>query len=167
MDVNWENTRKDIEQHRQEIIDRLAGFSLNDVLLFWSADEEVFAEQKSKWLPIISWANQTLNSRLEYTDSLEAPRSNEEALAGLKTYLDGFSDKELSAFYMASLSMRSVLLGLALVKGKISADEAFELSELEELYQTRKWGKEPEAEARRNNLRETLRGIEKYLRMPQ
>ena len=59
--------------------------------------------------------------------------------------------------------MRSVLLALALVKGKISANEAFELSELEELYQARKWGTEPVAEARRNSIKNLLISTEKYL----
>ena len=59
--------------------------------------------------------------------------------------------------------MRSVLLALALVKGKINANKAFELSELEELYQARKWGTEPVAEARRNSIKNLLISTEKYL----
>ena len=59
--------------------------------------------------------------------------------------------------------MRSVLLALALVKGKISANEAFELSELEELYQARKWGVEPIAEARRDSIKKILINVEQYL----
>ena len=69
----------------------------------------------------------------------------------------------LTAFYLAALNTRSVLLATALVKGHINADEAFELSELEELYQARKWGKEEVAEARRKSIKDTLNSIEKYL----
>ena len=59
--------------------------------------------------------------------------------------------------------MRSVLLAVALIKGHINATEAFELSELEELYQARKWGSEPVAEARRNSIKDSLISAEKYL----
>ena len=74
------------------------------------------------------------------------------------------SDKELSGFYVAALNMRSVLLALALVKGKISASEAFELSELEELYQARKWGVDQIAETRRDSIKKILISAEQYLR---
>ena len=73
------------------------------------------------------------------------------------------SEKELSGFYIASLNMRSVLLALALVKGRITAEQAFELAELEELYQANKWGTEPIAEARRNSIKATLKQVEQYL----
>lgn len=164
MEQNLKQVEKDIKQHRAEIIDRLVNFALNDVLLFWSTDKEVKKEQQEKWLPILRWVDETLNARFKQTTTFEAEKTDKKAAHELKKYLDGLSDKELTSFYIAALNMRSVLLAVAMIKGRINAAEAFELSELEELYQARKWGSEPVAEARRNSIKDSLISAEKYLR---
>lgn len=164
MQQNLKQVEKDIKQHRAEIIDRLVNFALNDVLLFWSSDKDVKKEQQEKWLPILRWVDETLNARFKQTTSLEAEKTDKKATQELKKYLDNLSDKELTSFYIAALNMRSVLLAVAMIKGRINAAEAFELSELEELYQARKWGSEPVAEARRNSIKDSLISAEQYLR---
>lgn len=163
MEVDFNKIQEDVKRNREELIDRLVNFSLNDVLLFWSSDDKLLAEQKAKWTPVLSWVNNAVNARFYTTSGLDVPKENQDTAMRLKKYIDSFSDKELTAFYIAALNMRSVLLALAMVKGKISADEAFELSELEELYQARKWGNEPVAEARRNSIKDTLLNAESYL----
>lgn len=161
--TDWKTIEQDVQKNKNAIIDRLVNFALNDVLLFWSTDKKVQKEQEKNWSPIIVWANQTVNVDFKKTDSLEVQSENVNTSSRLKDYLSSLSDKELSGFYIAALNMRSVLLALALVKGKINANKAFELSELEELYQARKWGTEPVAEARRNSIKNLLISTEKYL----
>ena len=155
---------KDVHKNREALIERLVGFAVNDVLLFWSTDKKVHNEQEKKWTPIIAWANKTVKGSFKKTTGLEVLKENENMSLKFKEYLNKMTDKELSCFYVAALNMRSVLLALALIKGKISALEAFELSELEELYQARIWGSEPIAETRRNNIKDLLICTEQYLR---
>ena len=162
--ADWYEVEQDICKNKGEIIDRLVNFALNDVLLFWSTDEKVQKEQEKNWSPIIAWANQAINVDFKKTQSLEIPEENFSTSVQLKKCLIALSDKELSGFYVAALNMRSVLLALALVKGKISASEAFELSELEELYQARKWGVDQIAETRRDSIKKILISAEQYLR---
>ncbi len=162
-ETDWAVVEKDVHKNKDAIIDRLVNFALNDVLLFWSTDDKVQKEQEKLWTPIIVWANQTVNVNFKKTDTLNVQTENSNTSSKLKDYLSSFSDKELSGFYVAALNMRSVLLALALVKGKINAEQAFELSELEELYQARKWGTEPVAEARRNSIKKSLISTEQYL----
>ncbi len=165
MNINdWQAIEKDVAKNKTALIERMVNFALNDVLLFWSTDEKVQKEQEEKWTPIIVWANETVNVEFKKTSTLEVSQDNVNTASKLKEYLSSLSNKELSAFYVAALNMRSVLLALALVKEKISAKEAFELSELEELYQARKWGSEPVAEARRNSIKNILVCTEEYLR---
>lgn len=163
MEQDFAKIQEDVCLHRKEVIERLVNFSLNDVLLFWSSDDKLLNEQKQKWTPILNWANQTLNANFQFTEDLTGNNESLTTSGRLKTYIEHFSDAELTAFYVAALNMRSVLLALALVKGRISALEAFELSELEELYQSRKWGVEPVAEARRKSIRDTLSHTENFL----
>ena len=160
MDYDWKKIEEDIRQHREELIDRLVVFSLNDVLLFWSSDEKLKQEQEKKWAPIIHWVDETVNARFKTTSGLETPSVNAETTLELKKYINGMSDKELAAFYVAALNMRSVLLALALIKGRINAKQAFELSELEELYHVDQ--KSIEKEIKENYIKEkTINNKEK------
>lgn len=164
MQQDWQKLEADVLAHRQELTDRLVDFSRSDVLLFLSSDKKLMEQQKEKWLPIVNWINNTLKSSFSTTTTLNVPPADKRSLEDLKTYIDQLSAKEMTAFYMTALDMRSVLLALALVKGRIGAGEAFELSEMEELYQVRNWGSEPVAEARRRALRDNLIQAEKYLK---
>ena len=160
---NWKKLEQDVSAHRGELIDRLADFARTDVLLFLSTDKKLLEEQKAKWFPIVNWANQTVNSDFKPTTSLNVPQVSKDFLKDFKNYITSFSDREMTVFYTAALDMHSVLLALALVKGKIDAKQAFELSEMEELFQARNWGKEAVAEARRRAIRDKLQEAHAYL----
>ena len=135
MDIkDWQAIEKDVAKNKTALIERMVNFALNDTLLFWSTDEKVQKQQEKKWSPIIVWANKIINADFRQTTAIETDSHNLNIASQLKNYLNVLSNKELSAFYVAALNMRSVLLALALVKEKINAKEAFELSELEELY---------------------------------
>ncbi len=163
MDYNWKQIEEDVQLHREELIDRLVDFSLYDVLLYWSTDKKLQKEQEKKWGPVLQWVDENVNARFKTTTGLESLPSTKETSLRLRNYISSFSDKELAAFSLAAVNMRSVLLALALVRGHINANEAFKLSELEELYQIQKWGKVPEAEERRKNLKSSISAVEKYL----
>ena len=160
---NWKKLEQEIALHREELVDRLTDFARTDVMLFLSTDKKLLEEQKSKWLPIVNWVNQTVNTHFKPTTSLDVSPVSKNFLADFKTYIRAFSDKEMTVFYTAALDMHSVLLALALVKGKIDAKQAFELSEMEELFQARNWGKEAVAEARRRAIRDKLQEAQAYL----
>lgn len=51
---------KDVAQHRDEIIERMVNFSLTDTLLFRNPDaEDLIAEERQVWDPIVEWAKKT------------------------------------------------------------------------------------------------------------
>ena len=82
----------------------------------------------------------------------------------LKTAFAKMTDKEMACYYAAALNMKSVLLALALVKGKINAQTAGKLSYLEELWQNEMWGNDEEAAKRRKERCDELVEIESYLK---
>ena len=164
MAYNWNQIEEDVRLHRQELTDRLVDFALHDVLLYWSPDEKLQKEQEENWMPILQWADETVNARFKTTTGLETQPATKETSLELRKYIDWLSDKEMAALFLAAVNMRSVLLALALVKGRINAEEAFQLAELEELYQIQKWGRVPEAEERRKDLKASISAAEKYLR---
>lgn len=154
----------DIKEHRNEIINNLINFSKTDSLLFWDTDENIAKKQEQVWGPIMQWVGEMLHAQYVTTNNLDVPMQKANTLNNFKMFLENMSDKELAAFYLAALNMRSGILAAALVKGKINAKQAFEASALEELVQSEHWGKDKLAEERRKSMLDELKEIEKFLK---
>ena len=112
---------KDVAQHRDEIIERMVNFSLTDTLLFRNPDaEDLIAEERQVWDPIVEWAKKNMDADFKTSESLEVPMENNASLPRLQVFLEKLSDKELAAFYQTGKITKSVLLAAALVKKQIT-----------------------------------------------
>lgn len=160
---NLKNAEKEIRTARSEVINRLICFAPYDVVFFWSKNAGLQKQQLEKWAPILKWINQELYTDFKTTLDLETPNQNITQAEVLKKRLEQFSDQQLTAFYAAALDLRSVVLAFALVMKHISAAEAFDLSEMEELYQQKQWGTDEIAKTRQDALLSRLKAIESYL----
>ncbi len=153
----------EIAQYRADIIKRLLTYAATDMLLFWGSTDELVKRQEIEWTPILEWAKNKFGAGFKPTRGLEVQAENQKSSEKLQSFMQKLSDKQLAAFYLAALNMRSVLLAAALVCGEIDAEKAYKAAYLEELFQADKWGVDAEAEARRQERRQELADIEKFL----
>ncbi len=154
---------KEIPEQRSLILDKLVEFSLTDMMLFWGQNKELVAQQEKIWGPLLQWVEQEFDTKLKTTQNLDVPEQDQKLAYRLNFELQKLSDRQLVAFYAMALRTRSVLLALAFVKGKINAQEAFQAAALEEIWQAEKWGKDEEAESRRQTMRQELEEIQDFL----
>ena len=105
-----------------------------------------------------------MHTEIVTTDGLDVPKENEKIVDELKVFLEKLSDKKLTALYLAALDMRSVILAMALVQGRLDAEEAYKAAWLEELWQAEKWGIDPEADSKRLEQKKDLQEIEAFLK---
>lgn len=154
---------KEIPEQRSLILDKLVEFSLTDMMLFWGQNKELVAQQEKIWGPLLQWVEQEFDTKLKTTQNLDVPEQDQKLAYRLNFELQKLSDRQLVAFYAMALRTRSVLLALAFVKGKINAQEAFQAAALEEIWQAEKWGKDEEAENRRQTMRQELEEIQDFL----
>lgn len=150
-------------QNKKEIISLLAEFVLTDTILFWSADEDIKLLQRKKWQPIIDFANNEIGLNLQKTYEITPSSENEFCREAFKNYTRTLYLNKLTALYLAATELKSVLLAVALIKGKISATEAFNRAFLEEFYQNERWGTDKEAENKREQIKEKMLKIEGYI----
>lgn len=155
---------QDVAENRETIIDKLVEFSVTDMLLFWGENKDLMERQQKLWMPILEWAQEAIELRLKTTRALDVPEQEEKTGYRMRLFLESLSDKELLAFFKAALDMRSVLLAAALVKGRLSAEEAFNAAFIEELWQSENWGVVEEAQKNRDELKQELIDIEKFLK---
>jgi chaperone required for assembly of F1-ATPase len=71
----------------------------------------------------------------------------------------------LTGISAASSVLGSLVLALALLEGRLDAEEAFRLATLDEAFQASQWGEDEEAKARLEALKAQLAQIERFLRL--
>ena len=135
----------------------------NDMICYFAKSPvELVDLQNKEWLPLINYMESSYNIELIYTSKLFSINQKPDSLLKLKNILNEINIFKLSAIYTLSQITKSIIISLALVNNKISAKKAFENSNLEELYQISKWGKDEEAFDRLNTIKVDIRNIKKY-----
>ncbi len=135
--------------NRDDIARDIAGYAETDLLCHRAADPADLARrQMQAWQPLLDWSAQALDARLAVTQSVipvEQPRPALEAIAAAVAALD---DYRLAGVHIAAGILGSVILGLALLHGRLDAEAAFAASRLDEDFQAERWGVDNEAAAR-------------------
>lgn len=162
--IDFNEAEKYVTQNKELIIGTLTDFCLTDTLLFWSDKTEVKDLQREQWQPVLNWLAQKLNLHFCTTEDFCLPQENEQNSEKFAAYLRTLSAKQLTALYLAATNMKSPLLAVMFLAGKLSASEVFDLAFLEELYQVRQWGEDAAAANLRQTIRNDLITIEEYIK---
>jgi len=152
--------------HRARIADEILGYGGSDLLCYRAdAPQALVARQAEAWNPLLDWAAERFGARLAIGAGItfvEQSKESREAFAAAVTTRDDFT---LVAFHGAASLTGSLVLALALVEERLSAEEAFALSRLDETFQNEAWGRDAEAEARAARLGQELAAIARFLRL--
>lgn len=90
--------------------------------------------------PVTAWAASTFGVPFMPSTSIFGAVQPAAALAGVRDYLLALDRWELAAASAAAGTCKSVLLGLALVEGAVSVEDAVGAARLEEDVQAEAWG---------------------------
>ncbi len=150
--------------HRQAMIEETVAHARTD-LLCYRADSppELTDRQAASWQPLLDWAAETCGARLRVTRGVVPVDQPEAALDALRAAVEAFDDLELTALAGVTGASGSLIVALALAAGRIGADEAYEVSQLDESYQVEKWGEDADAQARRRRLHADIRAAAAFL----
>lgn len=126
----------------------LAEYAETDLLCYRDDRQDRLArEQAERWNPLLDWAAEALGARLAVTAGITPVPQDRAALDRLKSRIAALDPWGLTALHDLVTLPGSVVLGLAVLAGRIDADEAYTLSRLDEDFQARIWGRDDEAEA--------------------
>lgn len=131
-----------------EVADMLAAYGDSDLLCYRAdAPEELAARQAAHWDPMLDWAEQELGARLlPRTGVMHIPQAPD-AVATLHQRTHALNAFELAAFHDLVAMSGSLVLGFAAALGARPADEVWEISRLDEIWQEEQWGEDEEATA--------------------
>lgn len=131
-----------------EVADLIAAYGASDLLCYRAEAPEALAERQSAaWDPILAWAETRFAAPLRRTRGVVPIGQPSESLAALSREVRAQSPFTLTALHEFVGISGSLLLGLAVLHGRLSPDEAWTSSRIDEDWQAELWGADEEAQA--------------------
>src|SRR5277367_2108657 len=121
-------------------------------LLCYRAEEPdtLVARQAHAFDPVLRWAAESLGARFNVTTGVMHVAQPPEALAAIGAALEAYEDPvAVAALSVMTTLTGSALLALAVARGFLSAEAAWQAAHVDEDFQAERWGADAEAAARR------------------
>ncbi|KAI8337417.1 hypothetical protein BC941DRAFT_352360 [Chlamydoabsidia padenii] len=146
---------------RPAVIDKLMSYFDTDATCYHEEYPEILVQlQDTYWKPIIEWASNHYNVKINITTDIFAVQQPQETKDTMRAVVDQMDSYELAAFERAVLTSKSFLIGLALVKHAISVEHASQAAQVEMNSQMERWGEvEDSHDVDREYMRQTLGSV--------
>lgn len=153
-----------VAPRQAEVVEELAGYATTDLVCYRvDHPEELARRQQRLWQPLVDWATLHYDAPLSVTTGILPQPQPPGALAALRMAVSRLDPLTLAALHGAVTACGSLVLGLALLEGRITAAEAWEAAQLEEAWQIEQWGEDEEASRRRAALRANLEAVVRFM----
>lgn len=138
------------------MVDGIAQYGASDLLCYRAEEPRLAAAEAAAWQPLLDWAALQLDAPLRVTAGLMPVAQDPLPLAALRRAVAALPPLELVALGVLVPALGSLVLGLAVLHGRLDAAAAHELSTLDERFQEGFWGTDAEALARRRRVGEEV-----------
>lgn len=152
--------------HRRVIIGQVLNYAGTDLLCYRAeAPQDLVERQERMWQPLIDWVLLAFGVEMRVTRGVVPIAQPGDSLAALERVVTGYDPLRLTALQSAVPATGSLILGLALLEGRLTAEEAFAISQLDETYQIELWGEDHEAARARAALRHDIACASRFLEL--
>ena len=146
------------------VADMLGAYGGTDLLCYRAEEPARLVQlQAEGWDPLLDWAADAHGARLAVTRGLMPVGQDAGALARLRARIGGLDAFRLTALHDLVTLPGSLILGLAVLEGRLTAAEAHALSRIDEEFQAATWGQDTEAEAAAANRLAAMESAERLL----
>ena len=152
-----------VTPQKDAVAEMLAEYGGTD-LLSYRADEpqSLIDLQAEGWDPLIDWSATDLGAPMAITHGVAPVPQDPASLARLRAHVDGLDAFGLTALHDLVTLPGSLILGLAVINGRLTADQAHALSRIDEEYQASRWGRDEDADAAAAGRRDAMRAAERF-----
>lgn len=135
-----------LDQVRADVV----RFAETDLLCYRAEEpEELIELQTQVWDPVLDWAREALDLRFNLAAGIVHVAQPPETLERARDLMGNFDAFALSGVHVMTSLTGSVVLPLAVAHGRLSAEDAWAASLVDEDFQIAKWGEDAEAMRRR------------------
>ena len=132
------------------LIDKAVQYGDTDTLLYRAdPDEPLYAKQQEVWEPIVEAMETRLGAKFTRISGIIHRPQSEETLSALRGELTGQSPFALGSIEMMTHLAASLITGLSAAQKDADALALWNAASLEEEWQAEEWGRDEEAEERR------------------
>jgi chaperone required for assembly of F1-ATPase len=138
-----------VAERQVAVAAEVAKYLASDLLLYRAANPPALVErQQLYWDPVLSWAAEALGARFEPTVGVTHVAQSD---ATLKAAGSAIPDNpwRLGAVHSVTTLTGSALLALALARGHVSVEQAWEAANVDEDWNMERWGRDELAVERR------------------
>jgi chaperone required for assembly of F1-ATPase len=148
---------------RDALAAHVAKYGETDLLCHRAEAPPALVERQSAtWDPILAWAEGALGVRLPVVVGVIAADVPVAELEKLRAAAAALDDFRLTGLAHAVGVAGSVLIGFALLHGRLDGEAAFAAAAHDELWSLEKWGEDDEARRRVERMRDELKSLARY-----
>ena len=158
-------TDKVTPQHA-EVADMLAAYGDSDLICYRASDPRGLVERQNKgWDPLVDWSATALKAPLQVYVGVMHAEQPSISTQSLSQRVHGFDAYQLTAFHdLVSLS-GSLIIGFAVTENYASAADLWEVSRIDETWQSDQWGHDEEAEKMAATKRDAFLHADRFFRL--
>lgn len=131
-------------KRRDDLIAEARRYAETDLISYRAPQPRILKErQAAAWDVWQEWAAEQ-GVKLKTTETLDAIAQPAQSLKQVESYAAALSDLQLTLFVHLVAVYGSVVLAMAVMKGALSAEEAFDTSRVDADYQIELWGEDEE-----------------------
>ncbi|KAF5391273.1 hypothetical protein D9757_001963 [Collybiopsis confluens] len=128
------NSRVDARRSLLEYLD-------TDTICFYQDyPEPLVTQQQAHWDPLLAWVAETYDARIEKFTSILSNSQSEDSKAKFLAAIEGFNHWEMASLERAIHATKSFIIALALVKRKLTVNQASDAARVEVNSQIERWG---------------------------
>jgi chaperone required for assembly of F1-ATPase len=149
---------------RGAIIRQTANYAGTDLVCYRAVRPPALAaRQQAVWEPLIDWAVLRYDAPLTITTGVVPKNQADSTLRAFAAAVAEQNDFELTALHVVTAACGSLVIALALIEGRLDAQEAYAASQLDESFQIEAWGEDAEQAERRRALAADIEAAARFL----
>jgi chaperone required for assembly of F1-ATPase len=134
----------------QPVADEIAKYLASDLVFYRAGSPPGLVERQARqWDPILDWARQVLSAEFKLGEGVVYVAQPEAALAAARAAIPD-EPWRLGAVHAITTLTGSALIALAMARGALSADTAWQAAHVDEDWNIAQWGRDEMAMARRD-----------------
>lgn len=150
---------------REATADTVASYAASDLLCYFAQEPAGLAERQHRhWSPWLERAEQELGLVFVRAAGIVHREQPAQSIARVKAMALEMDDFTLAGVAFGVSLFGSAILSLALHRGWLTGDQAYELSRLDESWQEEQWGVDAEAAERTARLRGEAEMLERWFK---
>jgi chaperone required for assembly of F1-ATPase len=154
-----------IPQARDATAQAIADYAASDLLCYFATDPAGLVDRQTRlWSPVLDRLQAQAGLRFIRAAGIVHQTQPPETLAQVKTLALAMDDFGLTGLAFGAALFGSAALAIALQRGWLSGEAAFDLSRLDEAWQEEKWGVDAEAAERTHRLRGEAAMLDRWFR---